>query len=71
MLPLLRPVVPLEAISERRVNLRAKHRILANPDAQPEVDTRADLVRRLQAAWDRVRALPDDPQLSLLAGETA
>ena len=53
------------------MNLRAKHRILANPDAQPEVDTRADLVRRLQAAWDRVRALPDDPQLSLLAGETA
>ena len=38
------------------MNILAKHRILANPQAQPEVDHRADLVRRLQAAWDRTRA---------------
>lgn len=52
------------------MNLLAKHHHLANPDAQPEVDPQADLVHRLQAAWDRSLVVPADPQLSLLAGET-
>lgn len=37
--------------------------------AQPTSST-ADLVRRLQQAWDRTRTQPADPQLSLLGSES-